>query len=221
MAKPRNTTNLSKSERKCSVEDCSTVVYARGYCARCYRRLLWQGRLELVIARKGSTEAFLRKHAEIRTDKCILWPFGKNPKGYGVCSVAGVKMAASRAMCILAHGGPPFPKAEAAHSCNVVACVNPGHLRWATAKENAADKKRAGTQPIGETAGAAKLTAESVLLILHDERPHELIAGAFQISRTTVTGIKRGAVWNSVTGLPNRRRLKSGGPRKALGVPLI
>lgn len=48
---------------------------------------------------------------------------------------------ASRAMCILAHGTPPFSGAMAIHSCGNghLSCVNPAHLRWGTAKDNSND----------------------------------------------------------------------------------
>lgn len=53
------------------------------------------------------------------------------------------RMAASRAMCILANGLPPDGKTFAIHSCGNghLSCVNPKHLRWGSPKENAQDAR--------------------------------------------------------------------------------
>lgn len=75
------------------------------------------------------------------TDQCILWPFNIHPSGYPTTSLDGVGMRVHRHVCEKSHGQPARPELHAAHNCGVKACINPKHLRWATAKENEADKK--------------------------------------------------------------------------------
>jgi hypothetical protein len=54
---------------------------------------------------------------------------------------------AHRVMCEIAHGPKPAPGFVAAHTCGKgrEGCVNPRHLRWASQKENMADKLLHGT----------------------------------------------------------------------------
>jgi hypothetical protein len=198
----------------CCSECGRNKVLARGFCGTCYARLTRHGAIKPSY-RRGMTQSFLLQHTEHKSADCLIWPYGRRQKGYGGASLNGQKMAASRAMCILAHGSPPFDHAEAAHRCGVPACVNPNHLYWATPQQNSDDQIVHGTRSSGEARPTAKLSADDVAMILSDNRIHRLVAEDFGVSRTTVAAIKRGAVWTSVTGLPNKRtyqaKLKSVG----------
>jgi len=75
-------------------------------------------------------------------DTCVTWPYSRNPQGYGQTFYCGEVMGAHRVMTILKYGPPPTNAHQAAHSCGNgrLGCVNPVHLRWATAQENIIDK---------------------------------------------------------------------------------
>ncbi|WYW03167.1 endonuclease [Pseudomonas phage vB_PpuP-Ihaste] len=56
-----------------------------------------------------------------------------------------------REVCRQHHGEPPFPGAQALHSCDDKRCLEPEHLSWGTAKRNiveARDRLTIGQQRI-------------------------------------------------------------------------
>lgn len=199
MAKPADTTN--PIPRKCSVEGCDKRYLAKGLCSKHYQRLAKRGDLEVSTAPDGVPKAWLLEHKNYQGDECLTWPFGKGGGGRGMISGEKRPMFASRAMCIAAHGPPPFEKAEAAHSCGKghEACVNPNHLRWATSLENKLDKIIHGTSNRGERHPLAKLTVEQVRAIRADARPNAVIAADYPVSRRTIADIKRRAAWQHVS----------------------
>lgn len=145
-------------------------------------------------AAPGSTEAFLRAYVDYIGSECVIWPFAKS-KGYGTANVGGQSKYASHWMCVLAHGEPPSPRHEAAHSCGCRPCINPRHLRWATKRENEADKEAHGTIPRGERHVNTRLTSDDVRAIRCDRRPLRIIAAAHGISRTSACQIRSGKRW--------------------------
>ena len=91
---------------------------------------------------------WINAHVAYAGDDCLIWPFSKNWNGYGHVGAGGGKIVyAHRMMCSLAHGEPPTPKHQAAHSCNNGhgGCVNPRHITWKTNRENMFDRRAAGT----------------------------------------------------------------------------
>lgn len=201
MANPADTTNPT-AKRKCAAEGCDLKYHAKGYCSKHHSRLRRYGDLTTTKrSANGAYMAWLTEH--VRFDdavSCLTWPFAKVSNGYcaGVI-LEGRRQQAHRAMCILAHGPPPFTDAQAAHSCGKgnKACVNPHHLRWATRLENENDKV---IHYAGRVFGTQKLTDKQVLEIFLDPRPYKTIAPDFGISASYVTAIKhkyaRAAVTN-------------------------
>lgn len=137
----------------------------------------------------------MRAHIDYIGDDCVLWPFSCGSHGYGSATVDHIPKTASRWMCILAHGEPPNPDDEAAHSCANRPCINPNHLRWATRTENEEDKQSHGTHNKGERHGNSKLSADDIIAIRSDGRMHRIIAADYGIARTTVSNIIHKRLW--------------------------
>ena len=95
---------------------------------------------------------------------------------------------------ILAHGEPPTPSYEAAHTCGKghLGCTNPRHLRWATRSENHMDKNLHGTMPKGETHPWARLSDDVIAKIRASKTGMTATAKEF--------GVSRGYVWEIQTG---------------------
>jgi ribosomal protein L24E len=148
----------------------------------------------------GATEDFLRVHVNATTDKCIVWPYALNDRGYGLATIGGKQRGAHNWMCRLAHGEPYVIWKHAAHSCDNPACVNPRHLRWATHAENMMDKERAGTVARGENNGRTKLTEADVLEIRNHPKNLAPLMEKFGLSRHALSKIRSGKRWAHVGG---------------------
>lgn len=136
-------------------------------------------------------------------DGCVVWPFSLNGSGYPTARWDGAPQTVGRIVLTHLVGPPPGPRMEAAHApgvCHNRACVNPGHLRWATRLENVADTVRDGTSNRGERCATAKLTRPKVLAIYHAKGRPSDVAAEHGVPQSTVRHIKSGYTWSSVTG---------------------
>ena len=188
---------------KCSVEDCPREALKRNLCEAHYCKFRRNGTLKCKpIAEKGKPLKWLLSHASYADEACLVWPFFRDNEGYGRTRLNGVSMYASRAMCIIANGSPPFSEAHAAHVCGNghEGCVNPRHLYWATSKQNNDDRRKHGTMPVGEKAGQSKLTEDQVLSIHAARVPASVLAKKYGVTEATVYAILGGKTWSWLTG---------------------
>lgn len=177
---------------------CNKPVLARGMCSKHYTRQRSHGSPHVLLSPRGAAQAFI---ASVRPqESCITWPFkAKYKGGYGAVFYEGKLTGAHRAVCHIHHGNPPTERHHAAHQCGNRLCVNPAHLRWATPKENEADKIGHGKAPHGEANGCAKLTAEQVCEIrkLKGTDTQTAIAKKFGVSRRTVGAVLNNETWKA------------------------
>lgn len=148
---------------------------------------------------KGDGIEFLRRHVMHDGDDCVMWPLYREPRrGYGIIGYLGRTHKAHRLMCELAHGAPPFPGAEASHSCGNghLGCVNPKHLSWKTRSENQQDRKKHGTAGRGDIR-RYKLTLQDVSEIraLLPTTTTQDIAERFGVTRSNIRQIQLGKTW--------------------------
>lgn len=183
---------------KCVADGCNKPALHRSLCGAHYSRLRRYGD-PLGSKRRKKTEpvTFIESAVERDTDTCLIWPYGAFDSGYGYIHVSGRMLRAHRVVCERVHGPAP-DGVEVAHSCGVRACVNPRHLRWATPRENAADKILHGTHLSGERMAQAKLTAESVRVIRTSRVRQKDLAQKFGVTQAVISAVRLRKIWKHV-----------------------
>jgi hypothetical protein len=188
--------------KACSVVGCKSNAHTcnrgrKGYCSSHYRRLKLYGDPVGGRTIKGEPMRFVEEVVlPYSGDECLAWPYSKRKDGYGNLWVNGAYTVASRHICKLAHGEPPTPEHEAAHSCGngKRGCVTKRHLSWKTRSENEADKITHGTdRSAGEKNPNAKVADADIAAIMSmTNMTHAEIAKIFGISRSHVSNIRSG-----------------------------
>lgn len=188
------------NSKGCKVTGCKSPARSLGMCNKHYKKALAaDGRTS--GPKHGELLDFARWVASaVGAEGCIIWPYGDNGSGYGTAIYEGKPIGAHRLVCILAHGLPPFPEAQAAHSCGKghEGCVNPDHLRWATASENAADKIAHGTSIAGIRHPLVKLSEQEVreIRLLAGTMTQRDIGAAYGVTREAISDIVTGRNWS-------------------------
>jgi len=131
-------------------------------------------------------------------DACLLWPYAK-ARRYGKLYYEGRIVSAHRLVCQMVHGDPPSAAHHAAHKCGVRLCISPQHLRWATGRENEADKLLHDRHNRGERNGFAKLTREAVRAIrAQPDKPLGEWVAEYGVSKQTVSKARLRQTWIDV-----------------------
>lgn len=187
------------NSRLCSIPDCGKRHYGLGFCSAHYERFKKYGDPLAGQPPRGSTVQWIRDHANHTGEDCLTWPYSRTPNGYGCVTYKGRRRSASRIMCEIAHGAPPTPKHEAAHSCGKghEACMNPSHLSWKTHTDNQMDRHDHGTACRGDEQWMSKLTEADVRVIRSSRfrLTQDELAARFGISSGTVAKIQLKQRW--------------------------
>jgi hypothetical protein len=138
---------------ECSVEACHAKHYGRGYCSRHYQRFWKHGNALTARRLEGTGDPYrdLLLRGVTRSGECLISNVPKDAKGYAVMRTQEKFHKLHRVSYERWHG--PIPAGllvdhichnEAAlrgecmggNSCAHRGCVNPGHLRAVTTREN-------------------------------------------------------------------------------------
>lgn len=141
-----------------------------------------------------------------KDNSCWMWLAAKNRGGYGLFRKDGSAWLAHRVSWEMANG--PIPAGmDVLHSCDVPACVNPGHLFIGTAADNMADMSRKGrhrsrTKPESVARGQAhyktKITPEIAAHIRKNaigRGAQRALAHKFGLSEAAVSLVVRWKSW--------------------------
>lgn len=191
----------TRERRGCTIDGCGQPAVGRGFCNKHYLRFMKHGDPEGV---EGTAPGEAQAHLvgivlNYEGDDCLTWPYCRNGDGYGIISYGEATRLVSRIVCEHVHGAPPSPFHEAAHSCGNghLGCCAKAHLRWATRKENQADRSGHGTAPRGENCGKAVLTEQQVREIraLRGVKRQIDIAEEYGVGASTVSMIQARKIW--------------------------
>lgn len=150
--------------------------------------------------------SYLVEIRETRSEDCVQWPYFVAQTGYGVVQTGIASTGAHRCALILATGRDPKGM-HAAHSCANKSCVNPRHLRWATAAENQADRRRHGDSRF------RRLTEVDVVEIRSmADRPRSEVAKDYGICFKTVHDIQTRKTHRAVDDLIIWQYIRDYGP---------
>lgn len=192
--------------RPCAFPGCPNEYTGKtggGLCNSHYWQKFKGRELTPLSYRRNQCEPWLLAHVDHDGDECLIWPFQRyQDSGMPAVKYKGKQGQATRVMCELAHGKPPTPKHQAAHSCGKghLGCINPNHLRWATAKENAADKVAHGTVVRGERMWQAKLNEAAVRTIrsLAGTVSQAELGRRFGVGQNAINKVLRGITWRHI-----------------------
>lgn len=142
---------------------------------------------------------FIKSILKTKSNKCITFPFPRDPNGYGTVMYKRKVYGAHRFVCLQVKGKPPTDqKYVAAHNCGNghLGCVNPNHLDWKSYTGNCVDKIIHGTY--GVTLTNVQIREIRQLLNLKFVKLKH-IAYMYQCSISTVSDIKRNKAWKALS----------------------
>jgi len=189
----------------CSVVNCKNyALHASGrgekLCRAHYKKKLKYGDPCHVHVRLSEAMTWVENAISYAGDDCLIWPFARSGQKYGCMRFRGSTRLAHRVICELAHGSPPSPSSQAAHSCGKghEGCVNPKHLRWDSRAGNFADKIKHGTDSRGEKSALAKITNDDVIRIrsLRGKMSQSAIGAEYGLTQPTISKIQSGKRWS-------------------------
>jgi hypothetical protein len=195
--------NKSIPIKKCSVDGCEGQAKNNmKFCWKHYARASAHGDPEHET-KSEEVRKFIKIAVECKDLACLFWPFPRNPNPKQPrvnVNVDGKTRFASRYICELAHGEPPSLRHHSAHSCGNghLDCMNASHLRWATPKENSADKLIHGTDNRGEKSHRAILTrvdVRNIRKLIKIGKSDIDIAKLFPVTPSCIYQIRRGKNW--------------------------
>lgn len=184
--------------RICSIPGCGKKHSGLGYCKNHWYRYRKFGDPLAGPTPDGEPMRFFEevvmRHGG---DDCLAWPYAKDSNGYGQLRQDGRTQYVIRLVCERLYGPPPSRKHQAAHSCGRghEGCCAPNHLRWATVKDNHADKREHGTYTAPPI--CSKLSSADVQAIrsLKGKMSQRAIAAKFGVQHAAIGAIHRGRTW--------------------------
>lgn len=145
-----------------------------------------------------------------REGDCLLWKGSLDESGYGHTSFKGRQISV-HCLSYIIENGTYEKHLVIRHKCRNRHCIAPEHLETGTLVDNAKDRVRDSTAPIGDNHPEAITNGKTAVEIYKskgENMTQRERAEKFGVSLGIVKDIDRGRTWNHVTG-DIRRRKKS------------
>ena len=131
---------------KCSVQDCSRPYYAKGFCNLHYRRQRATGDPVGIKANgpklRSIEDRFWEKVVPSKPNQCWIWQGSFHSNGYGQLWHNELQRCiGAHRVSLLISTGILSDTFEVCHTCDNPPCVNPKHLYFGTAQDNAIDRE--------------------------------------------------------------------------------
>ena len=123
----------------CDLEDCNSPHYSLGFCEKHYNRLRRHG--DPAVTLTGRIEQNFWAKVQ-KTDGCWEWTGTLSDSGYGRFW-DGSRTVPAHVYSYRLAGGVIPPRSYIDHRCHRPSCVNPGHLRAVTNKQNIENRRGA------------------------------------------------------------------------------
>jgi len=196
---PRNI--VTKSPRKCSIDECQGKYLSRGFCHKHYRAAFKPkgDPLRSEFSFSAAREYLENKTERIPFSTCWYWTGYVANDGYGVKSMRDHPVKVHR-LSYVVYNGPIDDGLVVRHSCHERTCINPNHLSIGTPRDNAQDMVEADRQASGKKHGMAKLTESQVLEIraLAGRFTHREIGERFNVTRPMIGYIINRKNWKHI-----------------------
>lgn len=146
-------------------------------------------------------KAILFNRSRLSATGCWEWVGSKDSGGYGLISRKSKTLRAHR-VSYEAYNGEIPNGMVVCHSCDNPSCINPGHLRADTQKNNVIDRElRNRRNVVGESVGTAKLTKDDVLAIRSSDKSLSELSKFYNVDRSSVWNAKTGKTWKHLHSL--------------------
>lgn len=148
---------------------------------------------------------FLKK-ITIKENGCHEWVGAKCEKGYGMYKYNGRTIRAHRFAWFIKTGNLIPDKIMACHKCDSPPCVNPEHIFLGSGKDNYDDMRNKGREKKlkGQDCSRSLLNNETALKIYKNKNLTQLeLSKIYKVAPSTISAIKNGQNWSSVTGHKN------------------
>lgn len=180
--------------RHCTIDDCTSKHFGKGYCQKHYSRVRRHGD-PLNVGHGGRTPQPVAERIAQRSapdGDCLIYQSGQTTRsGHVLIFRDGQYVGVHRAAWESANG--PVPEGLCVcHHCDRPRCVNVEHLFLGTHADNNADRDRKGRHVAlqGSKNGFAKLDEAKVA-----EIKRRLLDGASTYQLAAEYGVHQGTVW--------------------------
>ena len=203
--------------KPCKANGCKNRHKAKGYCEKHYVQIRRHGKLFATMqAPRGQTatqraqwlfenKTIIMKDMSYNGSLCRKW-LGSIGRYIPRMDWDGGTVNAAGFFRVHLLGFAQPEGTEVLHKCNIVACVNPHHIRFGSRAENVSDAIFSKTHVSYRVAKLTGSDAQDIYARAWSGEKHMNLAQEFQVSTNTISNIKHGRVWEHSTKHQRRRK---------------